>query len=266
MSDALWRLEDADGIRLLRCAAIEEIPGVAHAFGTRVAFLGPQFDPDKTGDATPDAGARRRSFLVAAGLGTLEPFTLRQIHGAVILDAVPCSGPHPEADGAFRTARSHPRTGVPVVSTADCVPLLLLDRSAAAVAALHAGWRGVAGGIAAKAVDRFAAEGIPAADLVVAMGPAIAGCCYQVGDDVVRALDAACGGGATYVRRRPDGRTTVDLREALRAQLARAGVPSPSTHVAPFCTRCRNDLFFSVRGEGPATGRQLSVIGPASGP
>jgi hypothetical protein len=134
------------------------------------------------------------------------------------------------------------------------------------VAALHAGWRGAAAGIGTSAVERFAAEGVDAADLVVALGPAILGCCYEVGDDVVSALRAVCGTPADYVARSPSGSTTVDLHAAIRAQLVAAGVPAGSIHAAPWCTRCRNDLFFSFRAEGPAAGRLMAAVGPAGGP
>ena len=62
------------------------------------------------------------------------------------------------------------------------------------------------------------------------------------------------------------GRSTVDLHTALRTQFAAAGVPYPSIHSAPWCTRCRTDLFFSFRAEGPAAGRLMAVIGPSAGP
>jgi copper oxidase (laccase) domain-containing protein len=98
------------------------------------------------------------------------------------------------------------------------------------------------------------------------MGPAILGCCYEVGGDVVSALQAVCGAPDAYVDGTASRRTTVDLHAALRAQLAAAGVPAASIHAAPFCTRCRTDLFFSFRAEGEACGRLMAAIGPSGGP
>jgi YfiH family protein len=189
---------------------------------------------------------------------------LRQVHGGRIVDASSGDGAPPAADGVFRVGRDAPAV-VPAVRTADCVAVLVADRRARAVAALHAGWRGAAAGIVARAVSRFAAEGIDARELVVAMGPAILGCCYGVGEEVVTALAGACGAESGFVER-TSGRISVDLHAALRAQWQASGVEAESIHEAPWCTRCRTDLFFSHRGEGAIAGRLMAVIGPAAGP
>lgn len=262
----MWRLEDRSGITLVRCQAIEAIPGVAHAFSTRVAFGRTDFDLGPAEDATGEAVDRRAAFLGAAGFGAAEPSILRQVHGADIVDAIPGLDRPPSADGVIRVAARGANAPVPAVRTADCVAVLLVDRSARASAAVHAGWRGVAAGIGSAAVARFAIEGIEAGDLVVAMGPAILGCCYEVGSDVLSALRAVCGPPAAYTARTRSGRTTVDLHAAMGAQLVAAGVPGVSIHSAPFCTRCRNDLFFSFRAEGSAAGRLMAAVGPAGGP
>jgi len=266
VTETRWRLDEVDGVLLLRCTAIEAHPGVAHAFSTRIAFGRPDFDLGSAEGEGREARARRDAFFFAAGLGEAHPVLLRQVHGGVIVKAAPRLASPPAADGVIRVARDGTRAPVPAVRTADCVAVVLVDRHAAAVAALHAGWRGVAAGIGTSAVERFAAEGVDVADLVVALGPAILGCCYEVGDDVVSALRAVCGTPADYVARSPSGRVTVDLHAAIHAQLVTAGVPAGSIHAAPWCTRCRNDLFFSFRAEGPAAGRLMAAVGPAGGP
>src|SRR5213075_2214322 len=126
----------------------------------------------------------------------------------------------------------------------------IADRNGGAMAAVHAGWRGTAAGIATAAVRGFEHAGIPPERLVAAIGPAIGPCCYEVGAEVARAL------GTSAAR-------TVDLPALNRAQLAGAGIAEAAVHTAPWCTRCRSDLFFSARGEGSSTGRMLSVVGPA---
>jgi hypothetical protein len=266
VTEAVWRLQQVDGVRLLRCIAIEAIPRVAHAFSTRIAFGRADFDLGSPGSDAPDPRSRTASFFRAAGLGDAQPALLRQVHGGIVVDASTGFAPPPAADGAIRVARHGAATPVPAVRTADCVAVLVADRHATAVAALHAGWRGVAAGIASNAVLRFATEGVDSRDLVVALGPAILGCCYEVGEDVVTALDAVCGARAAYVERTASGRVSVDLHAALRQQLVAAGVPTASIHSAPWCTRCRTDLFFSFRGEGPGTGRLMAAVGPAAGP
>lgn len=266
MSEAGWRLEDVEGVGLVRCAAIEAVPGVAHAFSTRRAFGSSRFDLGRADDESAAVVARRRLFLQAAGFGSAQPAILRQVHGRDIVSTTAWTKTPPTADGVMRVARDEPAGPVPVVGTADCVPVLMVDRSGLAVAALHAGWRGIAAGIGANAVARFGAERIAAADTLVVLGPAIGGCCYEVGDEVVSALERVCGSASAFVKRSLGGRAKVALHGALRAQLVAAGVPDRSIHAAPWCTRCRTDLFFSFRAEGAATGRLMAVIGTCAGP
>lgn len=266
MTESVWRLVEVDGVLLIRCAAIEAIPSVAHAFSTRIAFGRTDFDLGPAGSDARDLRSRSVAFFRAAGLGAAQPAMLRQVHGGVVVNASEGFSTPPAADGVIRVARHGAASPVPAVRTADCVAVLLVDRHATAVAALHAGWRGAAAGIGASAVARFATEGLDSSDLVVALGPAILRCCYEVGEGVVTALNAVCGAETAYVERTPEGRVSVDLHAALRQQLVAAGVRAESIHAAPWCTHCRTDLFFSFRGEGPGTGRLMAAVGPAVGP
>jgi YfiH family protein len=239
---------------------------MAHAFSTRVAFGRTDFDLGMPHAMAAARDSHASVFLKAAGLGDARPSLLRQVHGGVVVDASAADPSPPLADGAFRRADESADVPVPAVRTADCVPILLADRSGAAFAALHAGWRGTAAGIARIGVLRFATEGIDSRELVVALGPAILGCCYEVGDDVVTSLEPACGARSALVARTAAGRASVDLHAALRAQLTLAGVSSDAIHAAPWCTRCRTDLFFSFRAEGPGAGRLMAAAGPAARP
>ena len=266
MRVAGWRLADVSGVTLLRCLAIEAIPGVAHAFSTRRTPEGAGFDLGRADDRDESFRTRRRAFLDAAGLRSAQPALPRQVHGRVVVRTDPWPETPPVADGVLRAVRSKPAGPVPAVSTADCVPMLMLDRKGKTMAAVHAGWRGTAAGIAAAAVAVFEDEGVPSAELVVALGPAIGPCCYEVGDDVARALaDVGGGSHAPFTRGLP-GAARVDLHHVLRLQLVAAGVPEGSIHAAPLCTHCRSDLFFSFRAEGPAAGRLMAVIGPCDRP
>jgi hypothetical protein len=128
-----------------------------------------------------------------------------------------------------------------------------------------AGWRGTASCIAEAAITALRSEGCNPREAVIALGPAIGRCCYEVGPDVVDAFRGACPD-TSWLVDAPGGKTHVDLHAALRSQLTRAGVPQAAIHAAPWCTRCRNDLFFSVRAEGQATGRLMAIIGPAAAP
>jgi YfiH family protein len=150
------------------------------------------------------------------------------------------------------------------VRTADCVPLLLADRAGRAVGAVHAGWRGVAAGIAIRAAESLRAIGVATGDLVAALGPGIGPCCYEVDDEVLDAVARAAGVAPTRISdapARPGGGRRLDLHAALASQLAGAGVPLTAVHRAPWCTACADGLFHSYRRDGARSGRQMACIG-----
>jgi copper oxidase (laccase) domain-containing protein len=131
------------------------------------------------------------------------------------------------------------------VTIADCVPVFVAHPGGA-TAMLHSGWRGTAAGILARGVVTFTAAGLRAGDLLVHLGPAICGRCYEVSPDVYAQLTG----------RAVDRPSTVDLRELLAAQAAALGVRRVTASAA--CTRCDNDRFYSHRAGDE--GRQLGVI------
>jgi len=251
-----WYLDRRHGLQLARCRPLDGIPGVAHACSTRQADASAPFDLGPATTRDERLLARRQRLRAAAGLAG-ELFMVQQVHGDAVLPAGSAQ-PGDRADGIWLDPRRH-RQWAPTVRTADCVPLLLAARGGQAVAAVHAGWRGTAAGIAQRAVAALAAAGVAPGELVVALGPAILACCYQVGPEAMAAVAAAA---APRVGRRCPGagsRFLLDLHAANRIQLERAGVVE--VHAAPWCTRCRTDLFFSYRAEGEQAGRQAAAIG-----
>jgi len=263
MDGAHWRVEAVGDVTVAVCAPLTQIPGVSHAFSTRIGAGASDFDLGPAEGESDVVRDRRRRFLEAAGLGGRPLPILRQAHGGDLVDANVAHGAR--ADGIVSWASSGGVVPVAAVRTADCVALLVADRRGRVVAAAHAGWRGVAARIPARLVELLLGRGVRPADLVFALGPAIRGCCYEVGGEVVAALDAASGPGR-FGLLRTAGRTTVDLHVAIRSQLVAAGVDPGSVHGAPWCTGCRTDLFFSARIEGPATGRLLAAVGSAQRP
>jgi YfiH family protein len=160
-------------------------------------------------------------------------FQVSQVHGARAVSA-PCERTE-EADAIVAT---EPETAVGV-RVADCVPILLADSKTGAVAAVHAGWRGVVAGVVASAMKLHAFD-------LAAIGPCIGPCCFEIGDDVIEKL-------RPHVRDRHG-----DLRAAVRAQLALAGLENiDDVHG---CTKCDASRFFSFRRDGEASGRHLAVI------
>lgn len=167
----------------------------------------------------------------------------RQVHGTRVLvhrDAFEGWVRVDGADGHVLAAG-----GAAAVTVADCVPVFVAHPSGV-VAAVHAGWRGVAGGILPETIRVFDALGLPADELVVHLGPSICGRCYEVGVDVYEKLTG-------WPTRRP---RQVDLRALLAEQAKELGVTRWSA--SGECTRCDNEQLFSHRA-GDA-GRQVGVI------
>ena len=151
------------------------------------------------------------------------------------------------------------------VKTADCVPLLLGDPQTRSFAAVHAGWRGTFAGIAFYAIERLTNEyGVKPEDLQVAIGPAAAVCCYEVGAEVIDGFRERFAYAEELLVATRDGHARIDLLKANQTQLTAAGVPATQIYTAPLCTMNRTDLFFSYRREKQAqgkVGRLMSVIG-----
>jgi YfiH family protein len=220
--------------------ALSAIPGLVHGFEQR-----PDGDRGETHEES-----RARVAHALAGSGRL--LLLKQVHGTTVVEA-PWSRT-PEGDASLATAPG----SLLGIKTADCIPVLLVDPRQRRVAAAHAGWRGTAAGVAARAVEALVARGSRAGDLVAALGPGIGPCCYEVGDELREAFGP---GGAGFFRSRPGGRPHLDLRAANVRQLLGAGLRPDSVHHVTDCTCCRADLYPSYRREGRAAGRIISFVG-----
>jgi hypothetical protein len=139
------------------------------------------------------------------------------------------------------------------------VPVLLVDRVRRVAAAVHAGWRGAAGGVLEAAVEKLVGErGSVPAGIEAAIGPAVAGCCYEVGPEVPEAFRARTGDTIAPACERRGDRLLVDLRTVVSLLLARVGVTANAV-LGP-CTACGAG-YHSYRRDGGGTGRQLSFVG-----
>lgn len=256
-----WRQDVVDGVTLLRSALLHEIREVEHAFSTRLADGASGFDLGHPTPPDPEVDARRRRLSSASGLAGREPVILSQQHGTRIVGIEELPGDRPPRADGLLLLREGGALSVAAVRTADCVPVLLADEDGLAVAAVHAGWRGTALGIAARAVRMLEELGIPPGRLRAALGPSAGPCCYRVGGEVVEAVAEGSGMAPEMLSRRQGGGRTVDLARANSAQLAAAGLRERFISTAPWCTICRGDLFFSHRREGAAAGRQMACIG-----
>lgn len=143
--------------------------------------------------------------------------------------------------------------------SADCTPILLFDPARRAVGAVHAGWRGTAAGIAAKAVEAMVREfGTDPADLCAAIGPCIGPCCFETGAEVPEAMRKALGPDAEASIRPAGEKYYVNLKELNRLWLRRCGVTR--IDVSPDCTHCQPDRFWSHRHTGFDRGAQAAII------
>jgi polyphenol oxidase len=191
----------------------------------------------------------------------LRPVMLSQVHGAKVLrartgDSI-LDGERPAADGMVTTD-----FGLALcVFSADCVPILLCDEAAPAVAALHAGWRGTLAGIAGEGVRAMHKAGAEPKRIRAALGPAIDRCCFEVdielADEFIRRLPFAAG----FRRDGTSRKAFLDLRGIIKGQLQQAGLDAAMiTNVGP-CTRCNSQDYFSRRASGGTiTGLQMSFI------
>jgi len=227
----------------LRAATIDafsSVPGLVHGFEQR--------------SSTPkeETRAKSRSRVAGALGGRGRLVLMKQVHGATVVEA-PWRAT-PEADAAFALAPGY----LLGVETADCLPILLVDPRRRWVAVAHAGWRGTAALVAKRALEALAARGSRPGDLLVAMGPGIGPCCYEVGDEVRTAFGP---GGEAFFLFGPKGRPHLDVRAANVRQMLDAGARPDRLFHVPDCTRCRKDLYPSYRRDGKGAGRMISFVG-----
>lgn len=239
-------------------------PGVGAVMTTRVG--GASFAPwhalnlgDHVGDL-PDHVARNRGVLQAAADLPAAPRWLRQVHGArvVLLDGLPAGEP-PEADASVAT-----RPGIVcAVLTADCLPVLLAARDGSAVAAAHAGWRGLAAGVLEEAVGQLRERAAPGVALQAWLGPAIGPTRFEVGHDVRDAFLANDPGAQAAFSPTTGERWLCDLYQLARRRLGVAGVQDITG--GGFCTYGDEARFYSHRRDVQhrrlaGTGRMAALI------
>ncbi len=272
-----WR--KLEGVQALVCASLEEA-GFANGFSTRVGGTSPM--PEQAlnlagfnEDTAENILENRRRFLklFPSEFGEWALAGCWQVHGADVrlinnlAEARPAE--NARGDTIYCDAIVSNAPGVLAgVKTADCVSILIGDPSTGAFAAIHAGWRGTLAEVATKALTRMTAEYKTKPENVrVAIGPAAGACCYEVGTDVIEAFKHSFPNQDLFMETRAD-HACIDLLKANRGQLVAAGVDPDKINIAPLCTMCRTDLFFSYRREKNVqgkVGRLMSVIGQRKG-
>ncbi len=281
-------------IEIVRAPAFQRVPWLMHGFSTRTGGVSHVYAPGQragelnlgftASDSRENVLENRRRFLEALGAPPDAALvTLLQIHSSVVRRAV-----RQDAARIFRgDGHITNQPGVLLaIQTADCIPVLIADTKRKAVGAFHAGWRGTLKRIVENGVGRMRAElGSHPQDLIAAVGPGIALCCYAVGEEVrgefasqfayapqlFRELSESDPIREKYpllfLTARAPGHSDLgpqlhlDLMEANRRQLLDAGLSQESITVIGHCTRCQRNRYFSWRAEQGFTGRMLSVVG-----
>ena len=194
------------------------------------------------------------SWLAGGFPGAVTTVGAEQVHGgsaAVIGPAFAAGGVQSVAgcDALLTSA-----AGIALlIRSADCLPIFFADRSRGAVGIAHAGWRGLAASLPIRVVAAFRhTYHSRSRDLHVAIGPGIRSCCFEVGAE----FDARL---APFVREQ-GGRRTCDLIGVAVEQLRRCGIRPECLTDAQRCTACESQRWFSLRREGPSTGRLISFI------
>ncbi|MGH8526756.1 MAG: polyphenol oxidase family protein [Gammaproteobacteria bacterium] len=170
--------------------------------------------------------------------------TALQVHGDRIIEHQgEWNGWLRDTSGADGHLSAAPGTAM-AVTIADCVPIFVAHPSGLG-AILHSGWKGTAAGIVRAALDEFARRGAKVEEILVHLGPAICGRCYEVGPDVYGAVTG----------QKVDAPALLDLRAVIATQARQAGA---TVTISELCTRCHNERFFSHRAGD--SGRQLGVL------
>jgi polyphenol oxidase len=239
-------------------------PEVTHGIFTRQGGVsaGPWASLNVGGTVGDDVEAVRHNHELmyeALNVNRARACTVWQVHGAdtVIVDR-PVQGRRwvAQADAMVTDKEDTPL----VMRYADCAPLMFCDPVRGVIGAAHAGWRGTVAGVASSVIETMKrAYGCRPADIQAAVGPSIGPERYQVGEEVVAAVEVHFGTTDGLVHRDPDdGSAYFDLWAANRLDLERAGVEQ--IEIAGICTASNTDEFFSHRAENGRTGRFGTVI------
>jgi len=277
-------------LQLLHSEKLAKLPWLVHAFSTRHGGVSRVYGGNtlNLGFTNHDSRAvvERNRTLFLKQLGVPNPrktlITLRQIHSDLIhrIEGAP---KHPLAgDGLI--------TNTPglllAILTADCLPVILVDKKNRAIGVFHAGWRGTVKRIVEKGVGEMQRYfGSDPRNMIAAIGPGVQACCYQVGAEVRQKFEAQFAYAAELFREvkesdpvrekypmlfltaRAPGHSELpvslflDLVQANRRQLIDADVPAKNIDASSPCTACRTDLLFSHRAEKGVTGRLMAVVG-----
>ena len=245
--------------------------GTAHGFSTRLGGVSPApWDSmnlgANRGDTPENVRENFRRFCAAVGTDPDCVIKNHQVHSALVrsvtMDDRTLDLAAPGAVDADGLVTDQPGVCLTVFS-GDCIPILFYDPVNRCIAAVHAGWRGTAAGIAANAVQTMKDDfGCRAENILVAIGPGIAPCCFETHSDVPDGLLAGLGQDAhPYIHPLTNTeKYRVDLKGANARWAELAGVSPDHISICPSCTGCDRTLFWSHRIQGNSRGSMAAMI------
>ncbi|HEX3032610.1 MAG TPA: peptidoglycan editing factor PgeF [Bacillota bacterium] len=264
-------LKNKGDIPFLQIPAFNKTGLVKHGFSTRQGGVSPEpfYSMNlagHVGDSLENMRENRRLFSSVLGLSPEHWVTAQQVHGTAVRVVSACDAGRGalDYDGALADTdaliTSEPE--VPLATFyADCVPVFFLDPVTPAIGIAHAGWKGTVGKIPAITLREMAKQfGTKAEDCLVGIGPSIGPCCYEVDKFVADQVVQAFGQDDYLLRPIGPGKWLLDLWQANRQELLRAGVQEQNITVAGLCTCCNPELLFSYRAESGVTGRMGGLI------
>jgi YfiH family protein len=202
----------------------------------------------------------RQRFCNELGIDVNTLVLARQVHG----DNIEIVESKDAGRGAYSIEDAIPDTDAMITTsksisigilTADCVPVMIFDPVKSAIGAVHAGWKGTILMLPAKTILKMKESfGTDPSDCMVALGPSIGHCCYEVGEELITQFDKAFGAGKCTTGNK------LDLPQAVKLQLVGVGVKKDNISSNSDCTACNLDLFYSHRAENGVTGRMMSLV------
>ena len=258
------------GLPVLQADGILEAGGAAHGFSTRLGGVSQgmwaalnlgvsrEDDPDHVRE-------NYRRFFAAIGADGARLATANQVHGdkvRVVTAADWKQDPYERADYEADGLMTDAPGVVLLIYAADCIPVLLYDPSRRVAAAVHAGWRGTAAGIAATAVERMReVYDCRPEDILAAVGPGIGPCCFETHEDVPNAMMTGVSAAAlSHIKALESGKFSLDLKGINASLLERAGLDPKHIAVCGECTACLGERYWSHRRMGNNRGSMAAAI------
>ncbi len=242
-------INDTNGAKWLSIPELDKIDFIRHSFIIKQRDSGIETN-----------GALKEIAAKILNLEKGQVATINQTHS----DAVFVHNAESRASGADEGFDAHITNNIGIalgVVTADCVPVIIVDKAKRVVAAVHAGWRGTAKRIVQKTIKDMADYfGSKPENMVAGIGPAIGQCCYEVDDKVIGPMKKEFGYLERFSIKKNENKWHIDLQLINREQLIETGLKLDNINLISLCTSCYPDMFYSYRRDGTGAGRMMAVV------